>query len=31
MLLSFGEIWVALAWGAVSSVGLVVGAVTGSF
>ena len=31
MLPSFGEIWVALAWGAVSSVGLVVGAVTGSF
>ena len=28
---SFGEIWVAFAWGAVSSVGLVVGAVTGSF
>jgi ZIP family zinc transporter len=28
---SFGEIWVALAWGAVSSVGLVVGAVVGSF
>ncbi len=31
MLLSFGEIWVAFAWGAVSSVGLVVGAVAGSF
>lgn len=28
---SFGEIWIALAWGGVSSVGLVVGAVTGSF
>lgn len=31
MPLSFGEICAALAWGAVSSVGLVVGAVAGSF
>jgi zinc transporter, ZIP family len=28
---SFGEVWAALAWGALSSVGLVVGAVAGSF
>ena len=28
---SFAEVWVALAWGAVSSVGLVVGALAGSF
>jgi ZIP family zinc transporter len=28
---TIGEIWVALAWGAVSSVGLVVGAVAGAF
>jgi ZIP family zinc transporter len=28
---TFGEIWAALAWGAVSSVGLVVGAVAGAF
>ena len=27
----FGEVWAALAWGAVSSVGLVVGAVAGWF
>jgi zinc transporter, ZIP family len=31
MPLSFGEVWTALAWGALSSVGLVVGAVAGSF
>jgi zinc transporter, ZIP family len=28
---SFGEVWAALAWGMLSSVGLVVGAVAGSF
>jgi zinc transporter, ZIP family len=28
---SFGEIWAALGWGALSSVGLVVGAVMGGF
>ena len=28
---SFGQVWAALAWGAVSSVGLVVGAVAGAF
>jgi hypothetical protein len=28
---TFGDVWVAFAWGAVSSVGLVVGALAGSF
>ena len=28
---SFGEVWTALAWGALSSVGLLLGAVAGSF